>query len=173
MKWASIPYSYLAMTKPSEYSEESRLEVAGHSKYSSCTRSSRHGIGTCSRRRALQDHAGAHQDRPRYRRSTSTPPTRLGSTIRSSSWRSRPTSPATSSTSSSACAPRSRRCTRSVTPDLQLHRDVGPRTLAALDGEAVAPRRSLHWYDEVDTATPGSVSHHRLRSRGSYARGSC
>jgi len=34
MKWSSIPYSYLAMTKPSEYSEESRLEVRpGHSKY--------------------------------------------------------------------------------------------------------------------------------------------
>jgi chlorite dismutase len=34
MKWASIPYSYLAMTKPSEYSEESRLEVRpAHSKY--------------------------------------------------------------------------------------------------------------------------------------------
>src|ERR671916_128544 len=27
MKWSSIPYSYLAMTKPSEYSDESRLEV--------------------------------------------------------------------------------------------------------------------------------------------------
>jgi chlorite dismutase len=27
MKWCSIPYSYLAMTKPSEYSDESRLEV--------------------------------------------------------------------------------------------------------------------------------------------------
>ncbi len=26
-KWCSIPYSYLAMTKPSEYSDESRLEV--------------------------------------------------------------------------------------------------------------------------------------------------
>jgi chlorite dismutase len=34
MKWTSIPYSYLAMTKPSEYSDESRLEVRpGHSKY--------------------------------------------------------------------------------------------------------------------------------------------
>jgi chlorite dismutase len=34
MKWASIPYSYLAMTKPSEYSDESRLEVRpGRSKY--------------------------------------------------------------------------------------------------------------------------------------------
>jgi chlorite dismutase len=34
MKWATIPYSYLAMTKPSEYSEESRLEVRpAHSKY--------------------------------------------------------------------------------------------------------------------------------------------
>ncbi|MDX6660648.1 MAG: hypothetical protein QOJ55_1470, partial [Solirubrobacteraceae bacterium] len=27
MKWSSIPHSYLAMTKPSEYSDESRLEV--------------------------------------------------------------------------------------------------------------------------------------------------
>ncbi|HEY5196439.1 MAG TPA: chlorite dismutase family protein [Solirubrobacteraceae bacterium] len=34
MKWASTPYSYLAMTKPSEYSEESRLEVRpAHAKY--------------------------------------------------------------------------------------------------------------------------------------------
>jgi chlorite dismutase len=34
MKWASVPYSYLAMTKPSEYSEESRLEVRpAHSRY--------------------------------------------------------------------------------------------------------------------------------------------
>jgi len=34
MKWASIPYSYLALTKPSEYSDESRLEVRpGSSKY--------------------------------------------------------------------------------------------------------------------------------------------
>ena len=27
MKWCDIPYSYLALTKPSEYSDESRLEV--------------------------------------------------------------------------------------------------------------------------------------------------
>jgi chlorite dismutase len=34
MKWASIPYSFLAMTKESEYSDESRLEVRpAHSKY--------------------------------------------------------------------------------------------------------------------------------------------
>jgi chlorite dismutase len=34
MKWATIPYSYLAMTKASEYSEESRLEVRpAHAKY--------------------------------------------------------------------------------------------------------------------------------------------
>jgi chlorite dismutase len=34
MKWAQTPYSYLAMTKPSEYSDESRLEVRpGHAKY--------------------------------------------------------------------------------------------------------------------------------------------
>ena len=34
MAWATTPYSYLAMTKPSEYSDESRLEVReAHSKY--------------------------------------------------------------------------------------------------------------------------------------------
>ena len=34
MKWASVPYSYLALTKPSEYSDESRLEVRpAHGKY--------------------------------------------------------------------------------------------------------------------------------------------
>jgi chlorite dismutase len=34
MKWAAVPYSYLAMTKPSEYSDESRLEVRpAHAKY--------------------------------------------------------------------------------------------------------------------------------------------
>jgi chlorite dismutase len=34
MKWCETPYSYLAMTKPSEYSDESRLEVRpAHSKY--------------------------------------------------------------------------------------------------------------------------------------------
>jgi chlorite dismutase len=34
MKWSQIPYSYLAMTKPSEYSDESRLEVRpAHAKY--------------------------------------------------------------------------------------------------------------------------------------------
>ena len=34
MRWSQIPYSYLAMTKESEYSDESRLEVReGHSKY--------------------------------------------------------------------------------------------------------------------------------------------
>jgi chlorite dismutase len=34
MKWCSIPYSFLAMTKPSEYSDESRLEVrAGKGRY--------------------------------------------------------------------------------------------------------------------------------------------
>src|ERR671919_1112593 len=34
MHWCDIPYSYLAMTKASEYSDESRLEVRpAHSKY--------------------------------------------------------------------------------------------------------------------------------------------
>jgi chlorite dismutase len=34
MKWCDTPYSYLALTKPSEYSDESRLEVRpAHAKY--------------------------------------------------------------------------------------------------------------------------------------------
>jgi chlorite dismutase len=34
MKWCEVPYSYLAMTKPSEYSDEARLEVrAGKGRY--------------------------------------------------------------------------------------------------------------------------------------------
>jgi chlorite dismutase len=34
MRWATIPHSFLAMTKPSEYSDESRLEVRPpHAKY--------------------------------------------------------------------------------------------------------------------------------------------
>ncbi len=34
MKWARVPHSFLAMTKPSEYSNESRLEVRpAHGKY--------------------------------------------------------------------------------------------------------------------------------------------
>jgi len=34
MKWCTVPHSFLAMTKPSEYSEESRLEVRpAHGKY--------------------------------------------------------------------------------------------------------------------------------------------
>ena len=34
MAWCTTPYSYLAMTKPSEYSDESRLEVRpAHAKY--------------------------------------------------------------------------------------------------------------------------------------------
>jgi chlorite dismutase len=34
MAWADVPYSFLAMTKPSEYSDESRLEVRpGRGKY--------------------------------------------------------------------------------------------------------------------------------------------
>ena len=34
MKWSAMPYSFLAMTKPSEYSEESRLEVRpAHGQY--------------------------------------------------------------------------------------------------------------------------------------------
>src|SRR5215212_5485846 len=47
MKWCAQPYSYLAMTKPSEYSDESRLEVRPATAATcSCTRSSRRARGT-------------------------------------------------------------------------------------------------------------------------------
>ena len=40
MKWCTIPYSFLAMTKPSEYSEESGSRCARHTGSTcSCTRS--------------------------------------------------------------------------------------------------------------------------------------
>ena len=67
MKWCETPYSYLALTKPSEYSDESRLEVRpGHSKYLFVypfvkTRE----WYRLAARRALADDAGAHQGRPR------------------------------------------------------------------------------------------------------------
>ena len=37
MKWSSIPHSYLAMTKQSEYSDESRLEVRAAARRSTCS----------------------------------------------------------------------------------------------------------------------------------------
>ena len=67
MKWATIPYSYLAMTKVSEYSEESRLEVRpAHAKYLFVypfvkTRA----WYALDAEGALPDHAGAHRARAR------------------------------------------------------------------------------------------------------------
>ena len=65
MKWCTQPYSFLAMTKPSEYSDESRLEVRpAHAKYLFVypfvkTRE----WYALPAGRALDDHAGAHQGR--------------------------------------------------------------------------------------------------------------
>ena len=105
MKWCSTPYSYLAMTKPSEYSDESRLEVrAAHSKYLFVypfvkTRGwyglpRRSAGGSCRTTSA----SGASS-----RRLTSTRATRSGSTIRSSWSPSKPTARLTSWTWSSGC----------------------------------------------------------------------
>ena len=66
MKWCEVPYSYLAMTKPSEYSDESRLEVRpAHSKYLFVYPFVKTRVVPAGARRALADHAGAHPDRPR------------------------------------------------------------------------------------------------------------
>ena len=69
MKWCSTPYSYLAMTKPSEYSDESRLEVrAAHSKYLFVypfvkTRSW-YGLPSKERWRIMQDHISIGREFP-------------------------------------------------------------------------------------------------------------
>ena len=69
MKWCRIPYSYLAMTKPSEYSEESRLEVRpGHSKYLFVypfvkTRAW-YALGGDERRRIMQEHIKVGREFP-------------------------------------------------------------------------------------------------------------
>ena len=67
MKWCSIPYSFLAMTKPSEYSDESRLEVRPGQGQVPVRLSVRQDarVVRAARRRALADHAGPHQGRPR------------------------------------------------------------------------------------------------------------
>ena len=67
MKWCSIPHSFLAMTKPSEYSDESRLEVRPAPRQVPVRLSVRQDARVVRprRRRALADHAGAHQGRPR------------------------------------------------------------------------------------------------------------
>ena len=82
MKWASIPYSFLAMTKESEYSDESRLEVRpAHGKYLFVypfvkTRAW-YGLDPKERWRIMQEHIKVGRE---TRASTSTPATRSDST---------------------------------------------------------------------------------------------
>ena len=69
MKWCSTPYSYLAMTKPSEYSDESRLEVRpAHSRYLFVypfvkTRAW-YGLPPQERWRIMQDHINVGREFP-------------------------------------------------------------------------------------------------------------
>ena len=69
MKWCSTPYSFLAMTKPSEYSDESRLEVRpGHSRYLFVypfvkTRAW-YGLPPQERWRIMQDHINVGREFP-------------------------------------------------------------------------------------------------------------
>jgi chlorite dismutase len=69
MKWCSTPYSFLAMTKPSEYSEESRLEVRpGHCRYLFVypfvkTRAW-YGLPPQERWRIMQDHINVGREFP-------------------------------------------------------------------------------------------------------------
>ncbi len=76
MKWCSVPHSFLAMTKPSEYSDESRLEVrTGRSKYLFVypfvkTREW-YGIAPDERWRIMQEHIKVGREYPRIDLNTS------------------------------------------------------------------------------------------------------
>ena len=76
MKWCSTPHSFLAMTKESEYSEESRLEVRpAHSKYLFVypfvkTREW-YGLSAEERYRIMQEHIRIGREYPRVDLNTS------------------------------------------------------------------------------------------------------
>jgi chlorite dismutase len=76
MGWATIPYSYLAMTKPSEYSDESRLEVRpAHGKYLFVypfvkTRAW-YGLDAKERYRVMQEHIRVGREYPQIDLNTS------------------------------------------------------------------------------------------------------
>src|SRR3954449_2518056 len=76
MQWAQVPYSYLAMTKPSEYSDESRLEVRpAHAKYLFVypfvkTREW-YGLPAEERWRIMQEHIKVGREYPRIDLNTS------------------------------------------------------------------------------------------------------
>ena len=69
MRWCRIPHSFLAMTKPSEYSDESRLEVRpGHSRYLFVSpfvkTRSWYGLPPQERWRIMQDHINVGREFP-------------------------------------------------------------------------------------------------------------
>jgi chlorite dismutase len=76
MAWASIPHSFLAMTKPSEYSDESRLEVRpAHAKYLFVypfvkTRAW-YGMSPDERYRVMQEHIRVGREYPQIDLNTS------------------------------------------------------------------------------------------------------
>ena len=119
-RWASTPYSYLAMTKPSPYSDsESRPEICTSDRrylfvYPFDKKREWYGL---SARGAPADHGQSHRGRPPL-------PGDLDqhrllvrhSTTRSSSSPSRATTRASSSTSSRSCGAPNRAPTRCATP---------------------------------------------------------
>jgi chlorite dismutase len=76
MKWATTPHSFLAMTKPSEYSDESRLEVRpAHAKYLFVypfvkTRAW-YGLDAQERHRIMQEHIAVGREFPQIDLNTS------------------------------------------------------------------------------------------------------
>src|ERR671924_1462433 len=76
MKWCTVPHSLLAMTKPSEYSEESRLEVRpAHGKYMFVypfvkTREW-YRLPADERRRIMQEHIAVGREYPQIDLNTS------------------------------------------------------------------------------------------------------
>ncbi len=76
MGWATVPHSFLAMTKPSEYSDESRLEVRpAHGKYLFVypfvkTRAW-YGLSAQERYRVMQEHIRVGREYPQIDLNTS------------------------------------------------------------------------------------------------------
>ena len=76
MKWCAIPYSFLAMTKESEYSEETRLEVRpAHAKYlfvyPFVKNREWYGLPADERYRIMQEHIRVGREFPRVDLNTS------------------------------------------------------------------------------------------------------
>ena len=140
-RWATIPHSYLALTKRSPYSDaEARVEICTSDRrylivYPMDKKREWYTLPEEERGRIMADHIRVGPRR--IPRSRSTPRTRSGSTTRSSWSPSRPTTPGCSSTwsrSSAGLSPAPTRCgTRRSSP---ASRCRSGRALDALDGVA-------------------------------------